>query len=365
MSSSRSSRFLRLLPASFRSRSRASSADSPPSGTSTPQARTPSAPIAVFEPSPQGLKVVAEGDDPIVDIVAVHGLNGHRDQAWTASNDVHWLRDLLPHDIPHARVFCWGYDANTHAGSRVSCQYLFSHAQTLVSDLCRKRKLTNSTERPIIFVAHSLGGIVVKSALIHSDAARPGALEEHHSIKVSTYGIVFMGTPHQGANGVQLGRLLMNVASLLVATDDRILKHLKRDSEWLQQQLSQYAPISGDFVTKFGFEEYETPTAFGRSIMVVPRQSAVVPGQANAEPIAIHADHTNMVRYTSKQDVGYDTISGHLQIMASDAPEQIRLRWEAKRRANKERLDGSDATFAVGFSLAAVIHGQNRPSHPA
>jgi len=139
-------------------------------------------------------------------------------------------------------------------------------------------------ERPIIFVAHSLGGIVVKSvgttsdlfrppyshtqALIHSDAARRGALEEQRSIKISTYGIVFMGTPHQGGNGVQLGKLLVNVASLFVAADDRILKHLERDSEWLQQQLGQYGPISGDFVTKFAFEEYKTPTALGHSIMV-------------------------------------------------------------------------------------------------
>lgn len=66
----------------------------------------------------------------------------------------------------------------------------------------------------------------------------------------------------------------------------------------------------------------------------MPRTSAVVPGQANAEPIAIHADHINMVKYPSKEDIGYDAISDHLQIMASDAPEQIRLRWEAKRRAD-------------------------------
>lgn len=77
-----------------------------------------------------------------------------------------------------------------------------------------------------------------------------------------------MGTPHQGGNGVSLGELLVNVASLFVAADDRMLKHLERDSEWLQQQLGQYAPISQDFVTKFAFEEYKTPTALGHSIMV-------------------------------------------------------------------------------------------------
>jgi hypothetical protein len=84
---------------------------------------------------------------------------------------------------------------------------------------------------------------------------------------VSTYGIIFLGTPHQGGNGVQLGKLLVNIASEFVAADDGLLKHLERDSEWLQQQLGQYGPISGDFVTKFAFEEYKTRTAFG-SIMV-------------------------------------------------------------------------------------------------
>jgi hypothetical protein len=80
-----------------------------------------------------------------------------------------------------------------------------------------------------------------------------------------------MGTPHQGGNGVQLGKLLVNVASIFVAADDGILKHLERDSEWLQHQLGQFGPISGDFVTKFAYEMYETPTALGYRIMVRSR----------------------------------------------------------------------------------------------
>lgn len=284
----------------------------------------------------QGLKVVAQGDSPVVDIVAVHGLNGHRDKTWKAANGKHWLRDFLPNDIPNARIFCWGYDANTH-GDRVSCQYLYDLARSLVSDLCLERRLTNTTTRPIIFVAHSLGGIIVKSALIHSDAARKGALEEHRSIKTSTYGIVFMGTPHQGGSGVQLGKLLVNVASVFVAADDRLMKHLERDSEWLQQQLGQYGPISGDFVTKFAYEEYKTPTVLGHSIMVVPRASAVVPGAADAEPIAIHADHINMVKFASKEDNSYKTVSGHLQIMAQSASNVIPSRWEEESRVNAGR----------------------------
>lgn len=72
---------------------------------------------------------------------------------------------------------------------------------------------------------------------------------------------------------------------------------------------------------------------------MVPKASAVVPGHADAEPIVIHANHTSMVRYPSRQDVGYVTVSEHLQIMARDAPGIIRQQWEAETRVD----DGRDA----------------------
>ncbi|KAI1523851.1 tetratricopeptide repeat domain containing protein, partial [Pyrenophora tritici-repentis] len=186
----------------------------------------------------QGLQVVCEGINPVIDIVAVHG---HCEKTWTAGS---------------------GVDS-----------------------------VDSTSKRPIIFVAHSLGGIVVKSVLNHSDAARRGALKEHRAIKLLTYGILFIGTPHQGGSGVALGKLMVNVASVFMAADDRLLQHLERDSEWLQQQLGT----------------------------VVPRASAVVPGAADGEPIAIHADHIHMVKFESKTDPGYRTVSGHLRVMAARA----------------------------------------------
>lgn len=100
------------------------------------------------------------------------------------------------------------------------------------------------------------------------DSAREGALEEHRSIKLSTYGILFMGTRHQGGSGVHLGELVLNVASIFLTTNSRILQHLERDSQWLQQQLGQYAPISRDFVTKFAYEILPTRIALGKTMMV-------------------------------------------------------------------------------------------------
>jgi hypothetical protein len=80
---------------------------------------------------------------PDCSIVAIHGLNGHREKTWTTSSGVNWLRDLLPRDLPNARLLSWGYDANTQNSSRVSSQYLYDHGRGLVSDLCLYRELTD------------------------------------------------------------------------------------------------------------------------------------------------------------------------------------------------------------------------------
>ena len=62
-------------------------------------------------------------------------------------------------------------------------------------------------------------------------------------------------------------------------------------------------------------------------IQVVPKASAVVPGVADAEPISIPADHLNMVKFASREDGGYKKVSGHLWLLAKEAPGAISLRW--------------------------------------
>jgi hypothetical protein len=141
---------------------------------------------------------------------------------------------------------------------------------------------------------------------------------------------MFMGTPHQGGEGVAWGKRLVGVASIFVKTNDRLLNILERDSEALQQQLGQYTPISGDFDTKFAFETKATPLALGSSIIVVPKASAVVPGQVDAEPIAIMNNHIDMVKFSSQNDE-FRRVAGHLKLMAEKAPEKVQGNWRTER----------------------------------
>ena len=104
----------------------------------------------------------------------MHGLNGHREKTWTYvhvdkqsnTKEILWLRDLLPFKIPNARVWTWGYDARTYSqnhGESLSIQHLYDHGRDLVADLDRERRADRTEKRPIIFIAHSLGGIVLKT----------------------------------------------------------------------------------------------------------------------------------------------------------------------------------------------------------
>ena len=57
-----------------------------------------------------------------------------------------------------------------------------------------------------------------------------------------------------------------------------------------------------------------------------------MPGAADGEPIAIHADHIHMVKFGSKTDPGYRTVSGHLRVMAARAGDTISRQWDTEGR---------------------------------
>lgn len=93
----------------------------------------------------------------------VHGLTGNRQNTWTHKDGVFWPGDLLPQDLPTARIMTFGYDADVvsivkTAGSNT----LRDHGKSLANDLAFRRARSNSAMRPLIFVAHSLGGLVVE-----------------------------------------------------------------------------------------------------------------------------------------------------------------------------------------------------------
>ena len=110
--------------------------------------------------------------------------------------------------------------------------------------------------------------LTYNQALLHSNFSTPSHLPEHLSIKQSTYGIFFFGTPHTGSGGAAWATALLKIGSAFASTNTLVVKHLTTNSEWLRQQIDQFTGISENFKMIFCYEGYPTPLVLGRSTVV-------------------------------------------------------------------------------------------------
>ena len=80
---------------------------------------------------------------------------------------VYWPGDLLPSECPNARILAWGYDTviTKKLSAPSNKNTILSHAKDLLFSLHREHPIG----RPVIFVAHSLGGIITKEVSLDPD----------------------------------------------------------------------------------------------------------------------------------------------------------------------------------------------------
>ncbi|KAI5460666.1 hypothetical protein BGZ63DRAFT_488681 [Mariannaea sp. PMI_226] len=248
-------------------------------------------------------------EDHKLDVVALSGLGGHAFGSFKErGGDYMWLRDSLPHDLTceetgqsMARVMTYGYESSV-AGSE-NIQNIEDLATKFHSSLLALA--TAPTMRPIILIAHSLGGLVVKQALM---ALSKSTNEDDQNLIRAIYGIVFFGVPHDG----------MDISSLLPMVGDgpnRLLiesiGHI--NSQILTIQQREFHKALGDRDRSEVFCFYETlksPTARqaknghweinGPTAVLVTKSSATHcrPWEDGAEHIcAIARTHSNMVKF--------------------------------------------------------------------
>ena len=163
-------------------------------------------------------------------VVFLHGLTGHREKTWTAAGETEpWIKSLLPRDLPTARIITYGYDADVLKLTRVTGQNTVrDHATNLLNDLGALRK--DAVGRPMIFVVHSLGGLVIQEALLLCTNPNDGA---HADILASTRGVAFLGTPHAGADLATVATVVANIVSIIKKPNRRLLRVLNKNSETL------------------------------------------------------------------------------------------------------------------------------------
>ncbi|MCJ1414263.1 hypothetical protein MMC32_000589 [Xylographa parallela] len=139
------------------------------------------------KPTNNGPTIIHLPKGPIVaDVVLVHGYGGDRLASWTSEDAICWPRNLLPLDVPDARVILWGYDTS-------SALTIDEHAHHLLLALEDRRPARRG--RPLIFVGISLGGLIIKQALVL--AVRRMTIERDlrsWNVWRSTLGTMLIGT---------------------------------------------------------------------------------------------------------------------------------------------------------------------------
>ncbi|OQE15875.1 hypothetical protein PENSTE_c026G03081 [Penicillium steckii] len=254
-----------------------------------------------------GLKLLYDGEQAIVDIIAVHGLNGHREKSWTALNGVAWLQSILPKDLPNSRIFTWGYE--TPASDVAFDVPVFQTvSEKLVQDLNDMREATVTVSRPIIFIAHSQGGTIVKSAILYSEQGKNGengASTDLHDIAKSTHGNIFMGTPELDS---RLSGLKSYIS--LIENSNQNQNQEFKEAQWILYILEKYSSISDRFKNYFAYERSPSKTS--------NQETQMASFQRLSPHIIIDRTHEEMVKYKSSTDDAYVKVKDVLLDMSSN-----------------------------------------------
>ncbi|OBT77638.1 hypothetical protein VF21_03713 [Pseudogymnoascus sp. 05NY08] len=251
-----------------------------------------------------GMKVVAEPSDAVVDIVFVHGLTGNRETTWTHENGVFWPEQLAL-DSDTARIMTYGYDADViKIWGMAGGNNLRNHGKSLAFGVSDRRR--ECRERPIIFIAYSLGGFVCEQALLYCGEGEKN-LEK---VFRSTRGIIFMGTPHAGSDIANWGYVLAALLSTVWNTNSAILDPLRQKSDVLtaiQQQFQQCLRKPGVDIEVYCFFEEKAVVGVG---VIVPEYSATLSQYPNQ---SIAANHMDMTRFSGTKDEGYQKVLSRIQ----------------------------------------------------
>lgn len=145
---------------------------------------------------------------PPLDVVFVHGLRGGPFKTWRLSEDksstksglvekideeagkqgTFWPGEWLSADFPHARLFSLKYKTNLTQWSGATLPL-----QEVSSMLLEKLVDAGIGNRPVVFVTHSMGGLVVKQMLYQAKA------ENKDDLVNNAIGLVFYSCPHFGS----------------------------------------------------------------------------------------------------------------------------------------------------------------------
>ncbi|OTA53967.1 hypothetical protein K449DRAFT_389512 [Hypoxylon sp. EC38] len=251
------------------------------------------------------------------DCIAISGLASHPFGSWQPkdrSKSFMWIRDTLPKSLPHIRPILYGYDTTLIKSQ--SFQSIFDLALGLINQL-KANGWASSTCKPLAFLAHSLGGIVLKQAFV----ALANRIERDDPILHAIKGAVLFGVPNLGMEQSHLEAIVEGQPNM------QLISNLSLDSPYLRQLDEQFSGISylQNALLYWCYETRKSPTVIrdsnGKWSRTGPEEILVAPESATRglyrETIQsdsifpINEDHSNIVKFT-ENDPNYSIVAQKL-----------------------------------------------------
>lgn len=207
--------------------------------------------------------------------------------------------------------------------------------------------------------------MVVKQALIYSRSLSNEKTEHLRSVYVSTFGILFLGTPHNGSDVAKWGTLLHNICTAVLPkkfmdSSPHLIKSLQTNNETLRGINSGFAPIQPRLHI-YLFHETRTMDLHGTRSIIVDETSAA-PYIDGVERMGIEADHSHMCKFEDETSPGYEVVVEAIQRYSREARSVISKRWVEEyntRQLNKKQKAEEiyDGKFYISntYDLACIF----------
>ena len=238
---------------------------------------------------------------PLVDVVFIHGLTGDPRETWESTTDGDFWPAWLEGELDKVSVYTLGYPASLFEKWENKEMDMFERAQNVLERLAG----LGIGERPLVFVAHSLGGILVKMVLRKSCEAGD---TDWRRVSEATRLVVFLSTPHSGASVAKVLKIVPRSSSHveLLANNIGFLEDLNQHYRVLTNDRE-------DLATAVYYEKFATNKS-----VIVARESAD-PGISDVEPVPIDKDHIDICKPKDKGDTVYLGIKRHIQKVVKSA----------------------------------------------
>ncbi|OQD70555.1 hypothetical protein PENDEC_c022G00030 [Penicillium decumbens] len=137
-----------------------------------------------------------DDNEPVVaDIIAIAGLDGQAYGSWQGRGNLGrmWLRDFLSKDLPQCRTMIYGYNSKL---SSHGVDTILDYGRELMEKIKKAWNTKELEQRPLIFIAHSFGGVILADCLVRAIQTTEGDHPAIASLYKATYDMLLFAIPH-------------------------------------------------------------------------------------------------------------------------------------------------------------------------